>query len=183
MNIEIIRKAQEGDLKAFEELFDCWGDQILNYINQYLHRDADTARDLLQETFLLVHRNLGKLKDPEKFKSWLYAIATNRCRDFISANRGAPLADMDLVEEQGARRAHANYVRNEQRSSRHVVYEVIDLLPDNLREVFVLKKIQEMTFEEIAAVKGCSLRAVKYWMEKALICFEQELRKRNLFQS
>lgn len=183
IDIETIRGASNGDIKAFEEIVDVWGGRILNHIHRYLNRDVDTAKDVLQETFVTVHRNLPTLRDPEKFKSWIYTIATNKCRDYLRMHKTTIIPNSELIEIHDAKRSHEEYVRNEQKQTRHPIHDVIDALPQELRIVFQLKKMEEMTYEEIASTVGCSLRTAKNRMEQASVLFEEELRKRGYIPS
>ena len=85
-----VRRAQEGDVRAFEQLFQQYHRGIYNTIYQMTHNDADAA-DLTQEVFVRAYRALPRLQTPEAFTSWLYRIAVNLSRNWLR-DRG-PEAD------------------------------------------------------------------------------------------
>jgi RNA polymerase sigma-70 factor (ECF subfamily) len=72
----LVRRAQGGDVAAFEILFESYNNRILRYLTQMVGNDG-IGCELTQETFFKAWKGLGKLRDPERFASWLYTIATN----------------------------------------------------------------------------------------------------------
>jgi RNA polymerase sigma-70 factor (ECF subfamily) len=76
----VVRAAQAGDRGSLRAIFDRHQRDVLGFCLLATGRDRDRALDLLQETFTRAFRALSRLQDPERFRSWLFAVATNVCR-------------------------------------------------------------------------------------------------------
>ena len=79
--VELVEKAQAGDQTAFHRLVDHYQPEIYRMI-YYRSRSQMDAEDLTQDVMLKAFKNIGRLKSPEVFRSWLYRIAVNRVRDY-----------------------------------------------------------------------------------------------------
>ena len=77
---KLIMNAKAGDDNAFNKLVGLWYKRIYNYAYKYFN-DHDMATEVSQRTFIAMYRNISKLDDPDKFKSWLYRIVTNFCHE------------------------------------------------------------------------------------------------------
>jgi len=170
---DTVGKARRGDEAAFEILFNLYSRRILNFIHASSGRDEEVSRDLLQDTFLKVHAKLAGLRDETRFESWLYSIASNCCRDHLRKKRREPAADTDLVERTAA---SAPLLPDEA----GIVRLVVARMPEDLRKVFLLKKMEERTFEEIADLLDCSIRTAKYRMKRAWNFLLKELKRRGV---
>jgi len=94
-----VRRAQEGDVRAFEQLFQQYHRGIYNTIYQMTRNEADAA-DLTQEVFVRAYRALPRLQTPEAFTSWLYRIAANCSYDLLG-RRKKHFADKPIQDEEG----------------------------------------------------------------------------------
>ena len=81
--IEIVSKAQNGDMDAFGEIYIMFSPQISAIIDSIIH-DKEEAEDLMQACFVSALQNIGSLKEPQKIKKWLIRIAANKSKDFLS---------------------------------------------------------------------------------------------------
>lgn len=181
---EIIQKCQKGNRKSFEELITIFGGKILNYINYYIHNDIETSKDLTQETFIHVYKSISKLQDIDKFRNWIYTIATNKCKDYFRKNKNRPIVDSELVYKVNTVKIGKEYIRKEFTEKDTVITmdtinEIINSFPEKTKKVFILKKYDNMKFDEISKVMHCSLRTVKYKMKQAVNMFYDELSKRG----
>jgi RNA polymerase sigma-70 factor (ECF subfamily) len=167
-----VARACGGDEGAFEFLFDTYSRRILNFIHASSGRDEDVSRDLLQETFLKVHSKLRGLKDPRRFESWLYAVASNSCRDHLRRKKRDPVADTDLVERTAAADPGAGL-----RDEADAVRKAVAAMPEKIRQVFIMKRMEERTFGEISGLLGCSVRTAKYRMELSWNFLMRELKR------
>lgn len=176
---EIIEKCQKGSIKDFEKLFDLYGDKILNYIHNYVRLDIETAKDLMQETFISIYEEINKLKDANKLQNWIYTIASNKCRDYLRKRKNFPIVDSDLANEMQDYKHSNLMLSSNDRIDMEMINEIVDRMPFPLREVFIMKKYNNMKFEDICQLLKCSLRTAKYRMKKALNMFSKELQKRG----
>ncbi|RLI50368.1 MAG: RNA polymerase sigma factor [Candidatus Thorarchaeota archaeon] len=177
----LIAAHREGETTAFAELVRRYGDALLGYLNR-ISANRDDAEDLFQETFRRVHENASSYSGKGKFRSWLYAIATNVARDglrkarrqgtMISLNQpnedcsqgGCGDADLAVAEERVAD-PHRALALQEQKAQ---VRNAIDRLPERQRNTLILTYYQGLSYNEAAETLNCSLGTVKSQMYRAV---------------
>jgi RNA polymerase sigma-70 factor (ECF subfamily) len=155
--VELMVAYQRGELAAFEGLFDALAVSVRNYLAA-LARSVDRADDLLQETFLQVHRSRHTYAPPRPVKPWIFGIARNVfLMDRRSRGRKAKhetLAREDLPELPVTALAEDLPVTGE-------LLAALQELPDDRREAVVLHHIHGFTFKEIGGMLGITGRAAK----------------------
>src|ERR671912_2808671 len=169
----IVERALTGDAEAFGEIVRRWERRIFALAFGMLGREDD-ARDATQETFLAAFRNLRGFRGDAKVSSWLHRIAINQC---ITRQRRARVrAETGLEEEVESGReqflstgadaspAHAS----ESRQRAEAVRRAVASLPQELREVVLMKEFEELTFQEIADALQIPLSTVKSRLYTAL---------------
>jgi RNA polymerase sigma-70 factor, ECF subfamily len=177
----LIAAHKQGETTAFAELVRRHGDSLLGYLNR-ISANRDEAEDLFQETFRRVHENASSYSGKGKFRSWLYAIATNVARDglrkarrqgtMISLNQpndqcsqgGCGEADIAVAEETAAD-PHQVAALEEQKAQ---VRQAIDRLPERQRNTLILTYYQGLSYNEAAEALDCSLGTVKSQMYRAV---------------
>lgn len=146
----IIERVLKGDTEAFNLLVRQWEKPIYNFIFR-LTGDRDEAMDLCQESFMKAYRELPTLKDRDRFSAWLYRIAHNTC--FSKMRKDAGKIFVELAPETRSERSPVE--------SRLAVEKALQHLPEDQREVVVLKVFHSLKFEEIAAIQGAPVSTVK----------------------
>src|SRR5215510_4961770 len=131
----------------------------------------EEARDICQEAFLRAYRALGSFKREARFSSWLYQIALNLCRDRLRRRRGRTMVSLDELDEGGAQLSAAppsalDLV--ETRDLQRIVAAAVAGLPEEQREVIVLKEYQGLTFLEIAEILDVPISTVKTRLYRGL---------------
>ena len=175
---ELMSAYQAGDMRAFERLVARHEKPVWNFLRRFT-RDAAAAEDLLQEVFLRVVKSAGEWKRNAKLTTWLYAIARNLCIDQsrravhrqASSLDGPVKAGADSTETLHDRIPATQSGADQQLSDRQAAARIdaaIAGLPDEQREVFLMREVMEMSFAEIAAVVGASEPTVKSRMRYAL---------------
>jgi len=179
---QLLAAYRAGDVAAFEKLLGRYEKPIWTYLRRFVRRD-DAAEDLLQEVFLRVVRDAQDAaaagwKGQAKFSTWLYTVARNLCVDrsrreairvaaSLDAGGEADDAPASLHERIAAPDRPADAVlANRQAATR--IDAAIAALPDDQREVFLMREVMELPFAEIAAVVGASEPTVKSRMRYAL---------------
>ena len=148
---QIIERVLEGDTNSFNLLVWQWEKPIFNYIYRMVG-NIDEAQDLCQESFLKAFRELASLKDQDRFSAWLYSIAHNVCYSRFRKDKGKIFIPLE-TDDIGAK---SMAIEN-----RLAVEKALLELPDEQREVVVLKVFQGMKFDEIAGVQGAPVSTVK----------------------
>jgi len=170
---QLIERALAGDGDAFGEVVRRWERKIYALAYGILGSRED-ARDASQETFISAYRNLQGFRGEAKVSSWLHRIAVNQC---ISRQRRARVRAEtgldDEVEASGesflktpAGESPARVSEATQRSE--AVRRAVASLPQELREVVILKEFEELTFQEIADALQIPLSTVKSRLYTAL---------------
>lgn len=147
---KIVERVLKGDTDAFNLLVRQWEKPIYNFIVRMIG-DRDEAMDLCQEAFMKAYRELDSLKDLDRFSAWLYRIAHNTCYSKLRKDHGKTFVELEPE-------THASRTSIE---SRLAVEKALQHLPEDQREVVVLKVFQSLKFEEIAAIQDAPVSTVK----------------------
>jgi RNA polymerase sigma-70 factor, ECF subfamily len=147
---KIIQRVLEGDADAFNVLVRQWEKPIFNFIYRMLG-NRDEAMDLCQDSFMKAYRELRSLKDHDRFSAWLYRIAHNVCYSRLRKDQGKTF--VELVPETRAIRTPIEI--------QLAVAKALQQLPQDQREVVVLKIYHSLKFEEIAAIQDAPVSTVK----------------------
>jgi RNA polymerase sigma-70 factor (ECF subfamily) len=180
---ELVAAFQSGDLSAFDALQLRWDRKIQGAIYRILGSE-DEARDLCQETFLKAYRALRRFKGEARFSSWLYQIALNLCRDRMRRRKGRTLVSLEEMapDAQPAPRSwqpSALELAEGRDLARRVAFAVASL-PEEQREVIVLKEYQGLTFLEIAEVLGMPPSTVKTRLYRGLSQLRERLEEQGI---
>jgi RNA polymerase sigma-70 factor (ECF subfamily) len=170
---------QRGDRDAFAELVRRYQAPVFNFaIRQIRHSGA--AEDITQEVFLRVVQSAAEFKHEARFSTWLYTIARNLCIDHLRklSHRRHPSLDQSppgdlnrppLAERMADSHPTASVDRSAASSEVRVcIVRAVESLPDEQREVFLLREIANLPFKEIAEVTGVGENTVKSRMRYAL---------------
>ena len=172
----LMLRYREGEVRAFEVLVTRHRKPIYNFILRFV-RDAAQAEDVMQETFLRLIKGADNYEKQAKFTTWMYTIARNLCVD--AARRGkhrkaasldAPIGEdegatlLDMVSD-GTPGADGKAI---QRELALRMKKAIESLPEEQREIFLLREVSDLQFNEIAQVVGVSENTVKSRMRYAL---------------
>jgi RNA polymerase sigma-70 factor (ECF subfamily) len=176
---ELIQAHLNGDATAFSRLDRLYRTRLLNFINRMV-RDRDRAEELVQETFLRVHRHGERFDQTRKFSTWIYTIAGNLARNDLRRRRRSPIVSFDtvsptgevtdwtdLAEDQSPRPDEAQVSR----SMMELIEKTVMRLSPIHRRVFILREIEDRTYEEIAEEVGCDLGTVKSRLNRARRAF------------
>jgi len=174
----------DGNEKAFEELLSRYKNKIYTSIYLFVKDDAK-AEDIFQEVFIKVINTLrnGKYNHEGKFSQWVMRIAYNLCVDNFRRNKRRPTLqptdEFDIFDV-----LKSNDLNGEQtimRSQTHMrIRKLVDELPDEQREVVILRHYADMSFKEIAALTRVSINTALGRMRYALINIRKMVEERNI---
>lgn len=185
----LIERWRSGDERAFEELVARYEKRVYNLCYR-MSGNADDAGDLTQEAFVRVYAALPNFRGQSSFATWLYRIATNICLDELrrrgreparSLDQPAPAEDGRLMP-QTADPAAGPPEEIERAELRAAVLGGIAALQPDHRAVLVLRDLQGLSYEEIAAALGCSLGTVKSRLNRARLALKERLAALELFR-
>lgn len=155
---ELVCRVLDGDPAAFAGLVARYRDRLGRYAVRMLGNRAD-AEDALQETFVRAYRSLGRCTDADRFGAWVFGILVNRCRT-LGAQR-ARRERLQVADEAALLRAASRDDPVERQALRETITAALAQLAPLLREAFVLRFVEELSYEEMADVTGASVPALK----------------------
>jgi len=183
---ELMLRLKDGEDLMLNELMTRWQQPLVAFIYRYVGHQAD-ALDLAQETFVRVYQARARYTARAKFASWLFAIAANLCRNHMRRwARGAGTAmeslDPNSVDiSQGILSSDDSpdeaVIKSELIAT---VKEAISKLPHDLKTAVLLYEYEDLSYEEISSVLGCSIKAVEMKLYRARKLFKELLARADL---
>lgn len=185
----LILKAKQGDQNAQGKLVQLWYKRIYNFGYKFFI-DHDLAMEVSQKTFISMCKNLQGLQDCARFKSWLYKIAVNYCREEARKMKGSKSLSFDAVwnrEAEDSPKWESSAHRNDNPERQLQQTELADILQQALlelneeqREVVIMKEYEGLKFREIAEVLNISENTVKSRMYYGLDGLKKILVRKNI---
>jgi RNA polymerase sigma-70 factor (ECF subfamily) len=183
----LVQRAQRGDGDAFGALVDGHADRVMRIMIHVLHCDRAAAEDLCQEVFLRVHRGLAAF-DGTRFVPWLHTIAMNvaigehrrrraQKRAAPTQSLDAPLAGTDdlYLDPSGHEREPGDAAHQRDFAAR--VRECVRRLPDEFRAAVVLRDMESLSYEEIAAALGLQPGTVRSRIHRGRLLLQEMLKE------
>jgi RNA polymerase sigma-70 factor (ECF subfamily) len=154
-----------GRVEAFAVLVGRYRDEYTRFAVRMLG-NRDDADEALQSAFLRAYRALGQCADPDRFGAWLYQIVVNQCRT-KAASRARHMKRFvrDEVALAGAVSVTSSVVDND--ALRDEIQRAIAHLPVELREAFVLKHVEQLSYDEMAEITRVGVSALKMRVKRA----------------
>lgn len=180
---DLINLFLKGDTSVFNTLVRRHQKPLFNYILK-LVGNRDDAADLSQRVFIRCFKSLKKLKEKDKFNSWLYSIAVNQVRDHWRKRK-----EILSLDDEGEGVSPAENLTDsspepdklaESESRAELVRKALHMLPPEQKEVLVLKIYQDLKFTEIAEIIGAPLNTVKSRLYYGLSAMRKIFKKWNL---
>ena len=167
----LVLRCQAGDDRAFEELVQRFGVRLRYYVAR-LAGSPNGVEDVLQDVWVDVYRNLGRLRSPGALRVWLYRIARDKAFRRLRERTRRPQA-LDELEALEARRDEPRFSA----SDAERVHACLDRLTAEHREVLALRFLEQMTYEDIARVVGCPLGTVRSRLHHAKLALRREMER------
>ena len=182
MNLQTSGSAQPSALPSFETLFAQYQPLVYSVARRFLGSPQD-AEDVAQEIFTKVWRNLGSFNRNSSFKTWIYRIAVNTCIDY--SRKPWRMIDSRSAghEECVGTRPEARFVTLETAEGQLLAEEKAVLmrkavahLRPHLQAVFVLKELEELSYDEISSLLGLSMGTISSRLNRAKKALQESLR-------
>lgn len=165
--LAVIRRVQRGEVDAFELLVAAYEKNVYNVALQMTGSRED-AQDMAQEAFLKAYNSLSSFRGDSKFSSWLYRIVSNVCLDFKRRQSRRPSASLTVEDDEGenvqldvADESQSPETLLERKLTREAVRRGLSELPDDQRQILLLREIQGLSYDEIGEALGLEAGTVK----------------------
>lgn len=169
----LMLRLRDGDDTALNELMTRWQSRLASFIYRYVGNEAD-ALDLAQETFVRVFESRRGYKPIASFSSWLFQIASNLCRNYLRWNQRHPTVPLDAAAHESGSlgdalscAAESPFEAMAHRELAAAVRQGVHSLPHDLKTALLLFEYEELSHDEIAAVLGCTRKAVETRLYRA----------------
>lgn len=180
----LMLRVKRGDMAAFAELVEKYKQPVMNMVCRIL-RDPTEAEDLAQNVFIQVHKSAHRYHVSARFTTWLFTIARNLCLNEIRRRSRHPADSLDAThtdsEDQPLRQFED--VRSAsppdtllQRELEQKVGQAIADLPEPQRTALILCRQEELSYEDIAKVLGCSISATKSLIHRGRETLKERLK-------
>lgn len=170
----LVRRCQNGDKRAMETLMRQYQQWVYNIAYGMVSNPED-ASDVAQDVFLWLWENIGQFRFKSKFSTWLYRIVTNRCLNLKDQRKRRKTDPMEIDDSQpwvplDTTTPERTVLLAEQRE---ILQKALAALKDDYRKILILREMQDLSYEELAQVLGCSVGRVRSRLHEA----RQALRK------
>ncbi|MGN6553936.1 MAG: RNA polymerase sigma factor [Verrucomicrobiota bacterium] len=180
----LMLRVKRGDTAAFTDLVDKYKQPVINLIYRTL-RDATEAEDLAQNVFVQVFKSADRYRVSAKFSTWLFTIARNLCLNEIRRRSRHPADSLDVThpdqddqplyqfEDKKTFAPPDKLLHGELEQK---IEQALGELPENQRTAILLCRQDELSYEEIAEVLGCSLSATKSLIHRGRETLKEKLK-------
>jgi RNA polymerase sigma-70 factor, ECF subfamily len=181
-DLDLVRRVQRGEKSAFDLLVRKYQHKVVKLVMRYL-RDPSDAQDVAQEAFIKAYRAMPQFRGDSAFYTWLYRIAINTAKNTLVARDRNPVEyDLDLQsieESQQLQHRLADDATPERllltEEIRSTVHRAMESLPEELRTAIVLRELDGMSYEEIAAAMDCPVGTVRSRIFRAREAIDRQL--------
>ena len=174
-DIQIIKKVIDGDKNAFNDIMNRHEKSILNFAYRMLSNRTE-AEDVTQEVFLRAYKNIETFEARAKFSTWLFKIARNLCLNKLRHTFRFPTFSIDKPV-RGSEYDFQRQIEDKKQVSpisnifskeiQNAVKSALGSLPKNQKTAVILRRYEDMSYEEISVIMGCSVSAVKSLLNRA----------------
>jgi RNA polymerase sigma-70 factor, ECF subfamily len=183
-DLSLVHRVQRGDKGAFDALVLKYQHKVVKLVMRYVRNPAE-AEDIAQEAFIKAYRALPQFRGDSAFYTWLYRIAINTAKNaIVSRDRNPVEYDLDLQNSEGAYDVQGRLKDAETPEGlvltdeiRTTVNSAIEALPEDLRTAIVLRELEGLSYEEIAATMDCPVGTVRSRIFRAREAIDRRLRE------
>jgi len=167
-DLKLIESIRQGDERAFRLLVNRWRQRLVNFCSRRLGNPID-GEEVAQEVCVVLYEKLSAFRGDSQFSTWLYRIAVNRCNNRHGSwwsrlkRQGKRVSSVDretseiaVVDSQNSPEQNTQIVQ-----AGKLLMDHLQTLPQNFRDVVIFRDLEDLSYEEIARITGCSEGTVK----------------------
>ncbi|MEO8064385.1 MAG: RNA polymerase sigma factor RpoE [Pseudomonadota bacterium] len=183
-DLVLVRRVQRGDKSAFDLLVRKYQHKVVKLVLRYVRNPAE-AEDIAQEAFIKAYRALPQFRGDSAFYTWMYRIAINTAKNSLASRDRSPIRyDLDLTDPEESHSVQARLQDPDTPEGmalteeiRLIVNSAIDALPEELKTAIVLRELDGLSYEEIAAAMECPVGTVRSRIFRAREAIDKRLRE------
>jgi RNA polymerase sigma-70 factor, ECF subfamily len=183
-DLSLVQRVQHGDRGAFDVLVLKYQHKVVKLVMRYVRNPAE-AEDIAQDAFIKAYRALPQFRGDSAFYTWLYRIAINTAKNAVVARDRNPVDfDLDMTNNEESYEMQGRLKDSETPEAlvltdeiRTTVNAAIANLPDDLRTAIVLRELEGLSYEEIAATMDCPVGTVRSRIFRAREAIDARLRE------
>jgi RNA polymerase sigma-70 factor (ECF subfamily) len=183
-DLSLVQRVQRGDKGAFDVLVLKYQHKVVKLVMRYVRNPAE-AEDIAQDAFIKAYRALPQFRGDSAFYTWLYRIAINTAKNAVVARDRNPVDfDLDMTNNDESYEMQGRLKDSETPEAlvltdeiRTTVNSAIANLPDDLRQAIVLRELDGLSYEEIAATMDCPVGTVRSRIFRAREAIDSRLRE------
>lgn len=183
IDLQLVERVRQGDQRAFGILVEKYQRKLMRLLSRMV-RDQHEVEDIAQEAFIKAYRALPQFRGDAAFYTWLYRIAVNTAKNYLSSRgRSMPTVSDQAMndDDEPDERLVAQDISTPETEllSKQVaiaVNQAVDALPEELRQAITLREIEGMSYEEIADTMACPIGTVRSRIFRAREAIAAKLR-------
>ncbi len=183
-DLSLVRRVQRGDKGAFDVLVLKYQHKLVKLVTRYVRNPAE-AEDIAQEAFIKAYRALPQFRGDSAFYTWLYRIAINTAKNAVVSRDRSPVDydfDRDSIDESYDMQGRLKDSETPEGlvltdEIRQTVNAAIEQLPEDLRTAIVLRELEGLSYEQIAAQMDCPVGTVRSRIFRAREAIDHRLRE------
>ena len=183
-DLSLVRRVQRGDKGAFDVLVLKYQHKLVKLVTRYVRNPAE-AEDIAQEAFIKAYRALPQFRGDSAFYTWLYRIAINTAKNAVVSRDRNPVdydLDRDSIDESYDMQGRLKDSETPEGlvltdEIRQTVNAAIEELPEDLRTAIVLRELEGLSYEQIAASMDCPVGTVRSRIFRAREAIDRRLRE------
>ena len=176
----LVERVQQGDKKAFNLLVSRYQNKVAGLLTRYVPRND--IPDVVQESFIKAYRSIESFRGESAFYTWLYRIAVNTAKNYLTAQGRRPPNEDILAEEAETYDAGGNLRDVETPENlmlsaelKQIVFDTINGLQEELKTAITLREIEGLSYEEIADIMDCPVGTVRSRIFRAREILESKI--------
>ena len=184
-DLSLVRRVQRGDKGAFDALVLKYQHKLVKLVMRYVRNPAE-AEDIAQEAFIKAYRALPQFRGDSAFYTWLYRIAINTAKNAVVSRDRSPI-EYNIDRNDATEESYDMQGRMKDSETpeglvltdeiRTTVNAAIDALPEDLRTAIILRELEGLSYEEIAATMDCPVGTVRSRIFRAREAIDKRLRE------
>jgi RNA polymerase sigma-70 factor, ECF subfamily len=183
-DLVLVKRVQRGDKSAFDLLVRKYQHKVVKLVLRYVRNPAE-AEDIAQEAFIKAYRALPQFRGDSAFYTWMYRIAINTAKNSLASRDRSPIAyELDLNDPEESHGVQARLQDPDTPEGmalteeiRLIVNSAIEGLPEELKTAIVLRELDGLSYEEIAAAMDCPVGTVRSRIFRAREAIDKRLRE------